>query len=152
MSAEYERRDILHTDLEFIGEKMAEARAIEHARHAADHVMWQARKFAQCPNHRIERVGDADDKCAGRVGSDTFADGLHDFQIDAQKIITAHAWFACDACCHDDNVSASNIGVIVAAFQIDVKAFDGGALRKVERLALRHAFNNVKQDDIAQFL
>ena len=33
-----------------------------------------------------------------------------------------------------------------------VKAFDRAALRQVKRLALRYAFDNVKQDDIAQFL
>ena len=48
--------------LELLGEEVAEARAVEHAGHADDHVVRQAGEFAQRPDHRVERVGDADDE------------------------------------------------------------------------------------------
>jgi hypothetical protein len=53
------------TDLELLGEEMAEARAVEHAGHADDLVVRQAGEFAQRPDHRVERVGDADDEGVG---------------------------------------------------------------------------------------
>ena len=67
MAAEHEGGDVLDRDLELLGEEVAEARRIEHAGHADDLVVRQAREFAQRPDHRVERVGDADDEGVGGV-------------------------------------------------------------------------------------
>src|SRR5690606_9654433 len=49
-------------------------------------------------------------------------------------------------------VCASDVGVVVAALDVGVKAFDRAALRQIERLALRHAFHHVEQYDVTQTL
>ena len=62
MAAEHEGGDVLDRDAELLGEEVAEAGAVEHAGHADDLVVRQAGEFAQRPDHRVERVGDADDE------------------------------------------------------------------------------------------
>ena len=112
----------------------------------------KARKFAQGPYHRVERVGYADDKCVWRVGSDAFTDRLHHLQVDAKQIIAAHARLTRDASGDDDDVCACDIGIIIGAGYCGVKTFNRATLRQVKSLALRHAFNNVKKDDVAKAL
>ena len=51
---------------------------------------------------------------------------------------------------HD--VRAGDVGVVVRALELRVEAFDRAGLREVERLALRQAFDDVEQHDVAQFL
>jgi hypothetical protein len=97
MAAQNEGGDVLHRHVEFLGEEVAEARAVEHAGHAADLVVRQARELAQRPDHRVERVGDADDEGVRRVVADAFAHGFHDLEVDAQKVVAAHARLARDA-------------------------------------------------------
>jgi hypothetical protein len=109
-------------------------------------------EFAQRPDHRVERVGDADHEGVGRVVADAFANGLHHLEVDAEQVIAAHAGLARHAGRHDDDVRACDVLVIVGADDLGVKAFDRAALRKVESLALGHAFHHVEQDDVAQFL
>jgi hypothetical protein len=97
VAAKHEGRDVLDADLELVGKEVAEAGAVEHAGHADHHVMRKTREFAQCPNHRVERIGDADDECVGRIRLDAFADRLHHFQIDAEQIVAAHPRLARNA-------------------------------------------------------
>src|SRR3546814_1453364 len=52
----------------------------------------------------------------------------------------------------DDDVGARDVLVIVRAGDLRVEARDRADLRQVERLALRHAFDHVEQDDVAEFL
>ena len=47
MAAEHEGRDVLDRNVELLGEEVAEAGAIEHAGHAADHVGLQARELLE---------------------------------------------------------------------------------------------------------
>ena len=51
---------------------------------------------------------------------------------------------------HD--VGALDVGVGVGALDGAVEAFDRARLREIERLALRHAFDDVEQHDVAEFL
>ena len=112
----------------------------------------QLRKFAQRPDHRVERIGDADDEGVGRVVPDPLADRLHHLQIDAEQIVAAHPRLAGDAGGDDDDVGALDVGIIVRALERDVEALDRAALGKIERLALRHALDHVEQDDVAKLL
>ena len=57
-----------------------------------------------------------------------------------------------DAGGDDDHVGAGDVGIIVGAGDLGVEALDRAALREVERLALRHALDDVEQDDVAQLL
>ena len=83
---------------------------------------------------------------------DALADGRHHFQIDAEKIVAAHAGFARDARGDDDHVGAGDVGVGLCPLKFRVETVDGGRLRDVERFALGQAFDDVEEDDIAQFL
>ena len=114
--------------------------------------MRQAGEFAQRPDHRVERVGDADDEGAGRVRLDALADRLHHLQIDAEQIVAAHSRLAGDAGGDDDDVGALDVGIVVRALEGDVEALDRAALGEVERLALGDALDDVEQDDVAQLL
>ena len=67
MAAQHEGRDVFDAHVQFLGEEVAEARAVEHARHADDLVVRQAGELAQRPHHRVERIGDADDEGVRRV-------------------------------------------------------------------------------------
>src|SRR5262249_62414459 len=60
MPAEHEGGDILDRDVDLVGEKKTKTRAVKHARHADDHLLGQAAGLLQCPDHGVERVGDAD--------------------------------------------------------------------------------------------
>ena len=152
MAAEHERRDILDRNLEFFRQEMPEARRIEHARHADHHVVRQPRKLTQRPDHRIERIGDANHERARRIGLDALAHCLHHLQVDTKQIVAAHPRLAGYPGRHDDYIGASYIGVIIGALQVHIEPFNGAALRQVERLALRHAVDDVEQHDIAERL
>jgi len=112
MAAHDERGDVFHADVELLGEEMTEARAVEHAGHSDDHVVRQAGKFAQRPDHRVERVGDADDKALRRMLADAFAHRFHHLEVDAEEIVAAHARLARDARRDDAHVRTLDIGVI----------------------------------------
>ncbi len=57
-----------------------------------------------------------------------------------------------DAGGDDHHVGAVDVGVVVAAGDLRVEAFDRAALAEVERLALGDALGDVEQDDVAEFL
>ena len=112
----------------------------------------QARGLLQRPDHRVERVGDADDEGVRRVLLDAVADRLHHLEIDAEQIVAAHAGLARHAGGDDDDVGAGDVGVVVGALQARVEAATGAGLGEIERLALGRAFGDVEQHDVAQLL
>jgi hypothetical protein len=65
---------VFNRDAGLFGEEVAEARRVEHAGHADDLVVRQAREFLQRPDHRVERIGDADDEGVRGVLLDALAD------------------------------------------------------------------------------
>ena len=81
---------------------------------------------------------------------DPFADRLHHLEVDADQVVAAHARLARDTGGDDDHVGAGDVGIIVRPGDPGVEALDRAALRNVERLALRHAFDHVEQDDVAK--
>jgi hypothetical protein len=131
---------------------MREAARIQNACHATDLVMWHAGKLAQGPDHRIQRVGDADDERIGGVGGDAFANRFHDLQVDAQEVIAAHARFAGDTGSHDADIRASDIFVRLGAFQRGVEPFGWAGFGDVQCFAFRSALGDVKQDNVTKFL
>jgi hypothetical protein len=71
--------------------KVAEARAIEHARHADDLAVRQAGELAHHPHHRVERVGDDDDEGVRGMRLDASPTVAIDLGVDADQVVAAHA-------------------------------------------------------------
>ena len=150
MAAERHRAHVLHRHVEFVGEEIAEARRVEHARHADHHVLRQAAALLQRPHHGVERIGDADDERVRRVFLDAGADLIHHLEIDAEQVVAAHAGLARHAGGDDAHVGAFDALIGVGAAIFGVEAFDRRGLRDVERLALRDALHDVEHHDIAE--
>ena len=77
---------------------------------------------------------------------------LDDFVVRQQKIVAAHARLAREPGGDDHDVGIRRGTVIVRAGDGDVVAFHRPGLHQVEAFALRNAFGDVHEDDIAQFL
>ena len=91
-------------------------------------------------------------KALGAVLLDRRADLADDLGVDPDQIVAAHAGLARDAGGDDDDIGALDRGIVVGSGDAGVVALDRRALDNVERLALRHAVDDVEQHDIAQFL
>ena len=112
----------------------------------------QAGEFLQRPDHGVERIGDADDEGLRRVFLDAGADLLHHLEVDLEQVVAAHARLARHAGGDDADVGALDGGVARRAGELGVEAGDRRGLGDVERLALGHAFDDVEEDDVAEFL
>ena len=106
----------------------------------------------QRPDHGVERVGDADHEGVRRVFFDAGADLLHHLEVDFEKIVAAHAGLARNARGHDDDIGILDVDIVVRALEIAVEAFDRRGFGNVERFALRHAFEDIEDHDVAEFL
>jgi len=83
---------------------------------------------------------------------DAFTDGGHHLEVDAQQVVAAHAGLARHAGGDDDDVRAGDRLVGTGAGELGVEALHGAGFGEVERLALRHAVDDVEQHDVAEFL
>ena len=91
-------------------------------------------------------------KAFGSILLDACANRTHDLEVDAEQIVAAHAGLARHTGSDDDDISACNVGVGIGPGQFGVKTIDGRGFGEIERFALRCAFGNVEQDDIAKLL
>ena len=111
---------------------------VEHAGHADDHVVRQAGEFAQRPDHRVERVGDADDEGVRARGclmpSPTAFITLRLMPSRSSRLMPG---LRGDAGGDDADVGAGDVGIVVGALELRVEAVDRAGLGEVERLALR---------------
>ncbi len=134
MAPEHEGGHVLDRHAELLRQEVAEARAVEHAGHADDHVVRQPGEFAQRPDHRVQRIGDADHERIRGVLLDALPDRLHHLQIDAEQVVAAHARLARHAGGDDAHVGAGDVGIIRRAFELGVEVVDRAGLGDVERL------------------
>ncbi len=113
-------------------------------------VFGKSAALLQRPDHGVERIGDADDESVRRVFLDAGADLLHDLEVDAEKIVAAHARLARHAGGDDAHRRALDRLIGIGAGKAGVETLDRRRLDEIERLALRNAFGDVEHDDIAQ--
>ena len=92
------------------------------------------------------------DEGVGRVRLEAGADRLHHLEIDAEQVVAAHAGLARHAGGDDDDVGAGDRRIVARAGELGVEALDRAGFGEIERLALRHAVDDVEQDDVAEFL
>ena len=78
------------------------------------------------------------------------ADRVHDLEVDAEQVVAAHARLAGNAGGDDDDVGAGDRRIVARAGQSRVDALNRGRFRQIQRLALRHAVDDVEKDDVAQ--
>ncbi len=90
-------------------------------------------------------------KRVGGILLDAGADLLHDLEVDADEIVTAHAGLARNAGGDDADAGALDIGVSVGALEVAIEAFDRARLGDVERFALGHAFRDVEENNVSEF-
>ncbi len=91
-----------------------------------------------------------DDEGARRPRLEIVGDVGDDLGIDAEQIVAAHAGLAGHAGGDDRDVRAFDVVVAVGAGDLAIVAFDRPRLEKIERLALRQAFDHVEQHDVAE--
>ncbi len=121
MSAKNKCVHVFYRDVEFFGQEVLEACRVEHTSHAHDFVRWKARELAQRPNHCIKWVGDADNKGVWRMLANAFTNLLHDFQVNAQKIVTAHARLTWHTSGHNNDISTFDVAVGACTLQRCIK-------------------------------
>jgi len=131
-------------------------RGIEHAGHAHHAVLGKAADAIRGLHHGIERIGDHDEYRAGRELDDVLDDGFDDLVIRAQQIVAAHAGLAREAGGDHDDVAVRGLAVIAAgggdAGDARVRARDRGRFEHVERFAGGRAFNDIREDDVGEFV
>src|ERR1700691_2604842 len=148
VAAEHESGDIFNRDVEFVGEKVAKARRVEHAGHADHHLLRQAATLLQRPHHGVERVGDADDESGRRIFRDAGADLLHHLQVDVEEVVAAHSRLARHAGGDDADRGTLDRLVRIGAGKPGIEAFNRRGFDQIERFALRNTLGNVKKNDI----
>ena len=87
-------------------------------------------------------------KAFGACCLDGGADLLHDFQIDAEKIVAAHAGLARNAGGDDADVGPCDclIAVGARARELGIVAFDRCGLSQIERFALSDALDACRSE------
>ena len=152
MSAEDEGGDVLHADFQFFGDKRPEAGGIEHAGHADHALAGKSAELVGGLRHGVERVGDDDQDAVRRMLHDLADHVRHDFVVGVEQVVAAHAGLARNSGGDDDDVGVGGVGVVVGADDVGVALLDGHGFEQVEALALRHAFDDVDENDVGEFL
>src|SRR6185437_3537669 len=98
------------------------------------------------------RIRHDNDDAIRRVLYD-FADHVaHDLVVGVEQIVAAHPRLARDSGSDDYDVGIRSVGVVVGAGDMRIALFDGHGFEQVESFALRHAFDDVNEDDVGEFL
>ena len=144
--------DVFDAAPDFLGDEGAVTGHVEYAGLADDAVGRQVGGFPGGVDHRVERVRHDDQHAVGALLDGFGGDLADDLDVGLEQLVAAHAGLAGDAGGDDDHVAAGGFLVAVGAGDSDVVVLDGRGLGQIERLALRHAFHDIDQDDVAQFL
>jgi hypothetical protein len=85
------------------------------------------------------------------MGLDALAHGLHDLEVDAQKVVAAHARLAGDAGGDDADVGTRDVGVGVRAGQ-PASNLSEGRIRRCRAPCPGGALGDVEEHDVAELL
>ena len=150
MTAQNKRRHIFNRYIEFFSQEIAETGAVQNPGHANNTGSRQARRTLQNTNHRIQRVGDTDNKRIRAVLFDPFTNLGHHLGVYTHQIITAHPWLAGHAGGDDHHICPGQGGIVIRTGYLCIKPFDRGGFSNIKGFALRNAFGDIKQDNIPQ--
>src|SRR5579864_5085962 len=78
-------------------------------------------------------------------------DSLHDAVVGVEQVVAAHTRLAWNAGGDHNNVGVGRVSVVVGARDVGIALLDGHGFEQVEAFALRHAFNDVDQNDVGEF-
>ena len=91
-------------------------------------------------------------KASGQLSLMPDADRLHHLEVDSDEVVAAHAGLARNAGRDDHDIGSGQAGKIIGPDHPRIEPLDRRRFGEVERLALRYAFDDVEQDDVAEFL
>src|SRR5690606_7879385 len=122
VDAHDERGDVLHGNTEFLGDKRAKTRRIQHSG-LPDHAL---RRQSAHPvgdvGHHIDRNRDDDESSPGRALRGFAHDGSDDAIVRLQWVVSGHARLAGLSRRYDDHVGVGRIVKVVGADYVAVKA------------------------------
>src|ERR1035438_1217233 len=142
---------VLDADLEFLRDKSAETRRVEHSGHPNHTLAWEPADLISGLRHGIKRIRHDNQNAVRRVVYDLADNVAHDLVVGVKKIIAAHTRLAGDSGGDDDDVSISGVGIVVRAKDSGIAFLDRHGLEQVETFALRDAFYDVDQHDVCEF-
>ena len=152
VAAEHEGGDVLDRHVELVGEEIAEARRVEHAGHADNLVLRQAGIF--CSAHTMASSGLVMQitKAFGAyflMPAPTWSMTLRLMPSRSSRLMPGLRGTPA-VTMHTSAPSMRLVGV--GAGELGVETIDRRRLGDVERLALRDAFGDVEQHDVAELL
>src|SRR3989304_5486335 len=77
---------------------------------------------------------------------------LHYLEILPDEVASRHAGLSGETGGYYDYVASGDVFKVVGACDCCVKAFDGRGLSHVQGFALRHALENIEEQNVAEFL
>src|SRR5260370_14650300 len=101
--------DITSIDIQFLRNKGAETRCIQHASHTDYTLTWEMANVECELRHRIERVGHHDNDRVGGIFHDLLGDLCDNFLVLLHQIIAAHTRFAWETGCDHHDIRFGSI-------------------------------------------
>ena len=124
VAAQHEGGDVLDRDLELLGQEQAEARAVEHARHADDRGRRKPVTSCISPTMASSGLVMTMTKALGACCLMPLPTDVDDLGVDADQVVAAHAGLARHAGGDDDDVGALDVLVVGGAAVARVEALD----------------------------
>ena len=152
MTAQDERGDVLDRDGQLARDECPEARRVEEAGHADHPLGREAGLLPRQLHHRVERVRHENQDRVLRAPDDLLDDAPDDLRVLEEQVVAGHPRLPGEARGDHDDVRVRGLIVAVGPGQPRVVAVDRSCLGEVERLALRHALDDVHKHDVAQLL
>lgn len=144
VTTEEETLNVLNGYTEVLGNEGFVASGVEDTCHAEDAVAGELGSDVRLIRHDVEGVGDDDDDGVGASSNDLLGYAFDDARVDADEVVTGHAWFAGETRSDDDNIGVGRAAVIVGdANCLGVVESDRGFLVDVESFALSYALFDV---------
>src|SRR5688572_17936000 len=150
--AQDEGVDVLDGNVELHGNEGPHPGRVQDPGHTHDALPRKAAQPVDRLAHGVERVGHGDDHAVGRVLHDLLGDRLHDFVIDLQEVVPAHARLAGHARRDDHDVGVLGGRIVAGAEEARVGAVNRTGLVDVERNTLRFLGRDVDDHDVGQLL
>ena len=151
MSAEDESGHVLNADFEFIRNEGSKTSRVKHTGHPDHALAREAAKLVSRLSHSIERVRNNNQYAVRRVLHHLPNHIFHDVVISVEQVVAAHTGLTRNSGGDYDDVGIGGIRVIVGAENVGIALLDRHGFKQIKALALRHALDDINEDDISEF-